>query len=636
MPLQLLQYSPGVVKDITDYSAGKNGPYWIDSDHVRFKNGYPEKIGGWLKDVINGLTPSGSGSDVETKLQGVARRMVFWRSFTDGEDRIIVGTHTHLYIVRDNYLYDITPLRSTSSDLSDPFQTTAESNIIVVTDVDHSASDQDFIVISEAEAVGGFAADILNRSSGFQITLISGSSYSIEMPTPATSTATGGGTSVDIKHLIGNAEGLGSRSATPARGYSIGRWSESTWGTPRAEASTDINLDNSSWNLDLWGEDVLATVRNGAIYQWSPGNLEPVPRATSVLKDANAIAVPPTVRVTSVSFPDRHFVVGGCVPFGISNAPVDNMLIRWSSQENFKSFDPFLPGSTSGDQRLEIGTKIVAITPAREETIISTDEAIYGMNFVGGDFIFSFRLLSADAAASGLNSTISIDGDIYWMGETNFFKYDGIVRKLVCPVQYHVFNRLDKQYIEKVVVGGNKKYKEVTWFYTSNENPDATNTENDSYVTYNYEEKVWTIGTLNRSVWSDSFGFKDVPFAFSPDGYLYNHETGTSADERPMVAYIEGSSRELTSEGNSLYMIDKIIPDANMSNSTNLSVYMSTKKYPNATPIQKGPFNVDRTTEKISTRARGRQISMKFESDGIDDQWTLGVFRVNTVESGLR
>ena len=223
------------------------------------------------------------------------------------------------------------------------------------------------------------------------------------------------------------------------------------------------------------------------------------------------------------------------------------------------------------------------------------------------------------------------------MGETNFFKYDGIVRKLVCPVQYHVFSRLEKRYIEKVVVGGNKKYKEVTWFYTSIPNEDdPLNTENNEYVTYNYEEDVWTIGTLKRSVWSDSFGFKDVPFAFSPDGYLYDHETGTSEDGEPMLAYIDGASRELTSEGDSLYMIDKIIPDATMTPNTNLSIYMSTKKYPNAKVIRKGPFNVTSTTEHVSTRSRGRQIAMRFESTGHDDQWSLGSFRVNVLESGLR
>jgi hypothetical protein len=92
------------------------------------------------------------------------------------------------------------------------------------------------------------------------------------------------------------------------------------------------------------------------------------------------------------------------------------MLVRWSSQEEFTKFAPTYT-NTAGDQRLEIGTKIVAMTAAREETIISTDEAIYGMTFIGGDFVFSFRLLATDSGAAGLNTMLGVDGDVYWMGK---------------------------------------------------------------------------------------------------------------------------------------------------------------------------------------------------------------------------
>ena len=706
MPLQLLKYQPGVVKDISEYAAGKNGPFWIDSDLVRFKNGYPEKIGGWVKEQINALDTAGSITDIETTITGIARRMVFWRAVADGEDRLAVGTHNHLYIVENGALYDITPLRDetnasttttealddseTAIDLTsvtgfktagailigsevitytgistltltgctrgadsttaaahdsgavatqiliDPITTADESTTVTITDTAHGAQTSDWVVLSGAAATGGVAADDLNSMAGYQVTVLTANTYTITVPSAATSTVSaGGGNAVVIKYLVGIAGQLGAQSSDPALGWGVGSWGESTWGTARNASSSDVSLDNSSWSLSLWGEDLIATVRNGAIYYWdtSAGTNN---RAVLVSSVTGAESVPTVARVTTVSFPDRHFIVGGAQAYvagGSGN--VDDMLVRWSTQEDFTKFAPTAT-NTAGDQRLQIGTKIVAMVNAREETIISTDEAIYGMTFVGAPFIFSFRLLATDAGAAGLNTMIGIDGNVFWLGKRNFFQYDGIVKELPCSVQYYVFDRMQTRYIDKVVVGHNKKFKEITWFYVSTDNTAATNPENDSYVTYNYAENAWSVGTMDRTVWNDSFGARDVPFAFDPDGYLYDHETGTSANGAAMNSYIEGSPREITSNGEDLYMVDKVVPDASMTAATNLYVYMNTRKYPNAPETVKGPFTITSSTQKVSTRAKGRQIALKFQSTGTEDEWTLGDFRVNSREDGLR
>jgi hypothetical protein len=633
MPLQLLKYNPGVVKDITEYAAGKNGPYWVDSDLVRFKNGYPEKLGGWQKDVIYGLNPSGNATTAEITIEGIARRMVYWRSSTDGEDRLAIGTHNHLFIYLNGALYDITPLRKTSAGLSNPIATASGSTTVTITDTSHGAETGDWVVLSGTTATGGIAADTLNDYYGYQLTVIDGNSYSIVVPTAATSTVGAGGGTVAIKYLIGNDAGLGAQSAVPALGWGVGGWGQSTWNTARVATTADIALDNSSWNLSLWGEDLIATVRGGAIYYWDT-SAGASSRAVLVSSLAGAESVPTEARVTTVSFPDRHFIAGGCTIY--NGTEVDDMLVRWSSQEEFTKFAPTAT-NTAGDQRLEVGTKIVAMVAAREETIISTDEAVYGMTFVGGDFVFSFRLLATDSGAAGLNTMISIDGDVYWIGKRNFFKYDGIVKEMPCPVQYYVFDRMQKNFIEKTTVGHNKAFKEITWFYVSNDNPNGTvNPEPDSYATYNYAEDAWTVGTMDRTVWSDSFGARKVPFAFDPDGYLYEHETGTSANGAAMNSYIEGSPREISADGETLYMVDQVIPDVTMTPNTTLSLYMNTRKFPNSTETTKGPFTITSSTEKVSTRAKGRQISMKFQSTGLDDDWTLGDFRVNSRQDGLR
>jgi hypothetical protein len=559
--------------------------------------------------------------------------MVYWRSSTDGEDRLAIGTHNHLFIYLNGALYDITPLRKTSAGLSNPIATASGSTTVTITDTSHGAETGDWVVLSGTTATGGIAADTLNDYYGYQLTVIDGNSYSIVVPTAATSTVGAGGGTVAIKYLIGNDAGLGAQSAVPALGWGVGGWGQSTWNTARAATTADIALDNSSWNLSLWGEDLIATVRGGAIYYWDT-SAGASSRAVLVSSLAGAESVPTEARVTTVSFPDRHFIAGGCTIY--NGTEVDDMLVRWSSQEEFTKFAPTAT-NTAGDQRLEVGTKIVAMVAAREETIISTDEAVYGMTFVGGDFVFSFRLLATDSGAAGLNTMISIDGDVYWIGKRNFFKYDGIVKEMPCPVQYYVFDRMQKNFIEKTTVGHNKAFKEITWFYVSNDNPNGTvNPEPDSYVTYNYAEDAWTVGTMDRTVWSDSFGARKVPFAFDPDGYLYEHETGTSANGAAMNSYIEGSPREISADGETLYMVDQVIPDVTMTPNTTLSLYMNTRKFPNSTETTKGPFTITSSTEKVSTRAKGRQISMKFQSTGLDDDWTLGDFRVNSRQDGLR
>ena len=707
MPLQLLKYQPGVVKDISEYAAGKNGPFYIDSNLVRFKNGYAEKLGGWLKDQINALDTSGSITSTATSIEGIARRMVFWRSTTDGEDRIAVGTHNHLLIIENGAVYDITPLRDrtdsattttealddseTAIDLAsvtgfkaagailigtevitytgistltltgctrgadsttaaahdsgavatqiliDPITTADESTTVTITDTAHGAQTSDWVVLSGAAATGGVAADDLNSMAGYQVTVLTANTYTITVPSAATSTVSaGGGNAVVIQYLVGIAGGLGSQSADPALGWGVGSWGESTWGTARSASSSDVSLDNSSWNLSIWSEDLIATVRNASIFYWdtSAGTNN---RAVLVSSIAGAESVPTVARITTVSFPDRHFIVGGSQEYVIGGGTgnVDDMLVRWSTQEDFTKFAPTAT-NTAGDQRLQIGTKIVAMVAAREETLISTDSALYGMTFTGGSFVFSFRLLGTDCGAAGINTMINVDSTVYYMGRRNFFVYDGILKELACPVQYYVFDRMQERYIDKVVVGHNKAFKEITWFYVSNDNTATTNPENDSYVTYNYAENAWTIGTMDRTVWSDSFGARTVPFAFDPDGFLYNHETGTSDNGAAMNSFIEAAPREISAEGETLYMVDQIVPDANMSATTSLDLYMNTRKYPNSTEVIKGPFTITSSTDKVSTRAKGRQIAIKFQSTGTEDQWTLGDFRINSRQDGLR
>jgi len=196
---------------------------------------------------------------------------------------------------------------------------------------------------------------------------------------------------------------------------------------------------------------------------------------------------------------------------------------------------------------------------------------------------------------------------------------------------------MQTDYIDKTVVGHNKAFNEVTWFYVSTSNSAGTsNPEPDSYVTFNYQDLAWSIGSLNRTIWSDAFGVRDVPFAFDEDGILYDHETGTSDNGSAMNSFVESSAMEISQGGDNLYMMDKIIPDLTATDDTSLSLTLKTRKYPNSSDITKGAFTVTNSTTKVSTRAKARQMAMKIESTGTQDKWQLGDFRINTRQDGLR
>ena len=703
MPLTLVQMKPGIVKDVTPYAAGKAGPYWIDGNNVRFRNGYATKIGGWQNDVIYG-TDSSNAADYDTAiaLQGAPREINFWRGL-DGVDRMAVGTHSHLYIIRDQAAYDITPLRDTSAQtgaldealddsetsidlvsvtgfptagaiiveseiitytgissstltgctrgansttaathadttavtrvLINPVTTVNDSTTITITDNAHGAKDTDFVVISGAAATGGVSADNLNRTAGYQITYVDANSYTIQSPTAATSGVTGGGLVVVLSYLVGLADGLGSQTAAAAFGWGSGGWGESTWGTPRSESIDGVVVEQSQWSLSLWGEDLIATVRGNNIYYWdTSGGVSN--RAGLVSSESGASAVPVVNRISIVSFPDRHLVSGGAAAFGDDNNTIDPMLVRWSDQENFVDWTPAVT-NTSGDQRLEVGTKIVAMIPTRQEIFISTDEAVYGMAFIGPPFTFSFQLLGTNCGTVGINTMINVDGKVYWMGKSDFFIYEGAVREIPCPVKYFVTDRINKDEFDKCFAAHNKEFNEVTWFYVSSDNTATDgNPEPDSYVTYNYADNAWSIGAMSRTCWFDSFGFRKVPFSFSSDGYLYNQETGDDADGSALSAHAETSPMEISVTGQSLMLVDKIIPDLTISGSLSCTVYA--KKYPNGTATTKGPFTISSDTTKISMRSRGRQMSLKLESTAVGDSWSLGEFRVNLREDGSR
>ena len=614
MPLTGIDIKPGIVKDIPEYTAGAVGPYWVDGDKVRFENGLPSKIGGWEQETTTPTTITSS----TTLSAGECRAMVNWRSL-NGTDYVALGTEKQLLILLDGQFYDITPLRATSSLGANPLTTADGSTTVTVTDSSHGCLSGEIVSFSNASTFNNVTIDgpyeIINVTSV--------NAYEITATTTANATGAGGGSSITAKYLIGKSEGMNNATASTALGYGTGPWGESTWGTARSGSA--VTLELTIWSLNLWGEDLIATVGNHYTYYWdSSGG---VGSRASVVSNA-----PQTSRFTTLSFPDRHVVSMGSYDSGASAQ--DPMLVAWSDQGDYNNWT-VSTSTTAGNQRLQEGTKIMAAVGTREEIFIGTDEAMYGMAFVGPPFTFAFRLLGTGCGPISLRSMVNESGTVYWMSRKNFFSFDGQVKELACPMQFHIFDTLNSQQTQKIFGALNREFKEIMWFYVSN---DSSGEEPDKYVMYNYEENVWSLGSMSRTTWNDAFGVRTVPYAADPDGKLYNQETGTDDDGSAMTSYIESSPMELnladSPDGTNLFMVDRIIPDATVTGS--LSVTLKSAKYPNGTEISKGPFTISSNTTKISCRAKGRQMKFYFSSSATGDTWSLGRFRVNLRGDGLR
>lgn len=616
MPLQTLNIKPGIVTDVDEYTAAKVGPYWVDSDKIRFVNGLPQKIGGWSKDTA---TPSVATSSTNLSA-GKVRALRNWR-LVDGTDVTALGSERQLLILLGGNYYDITPLRTTAATLgSNPITTSSGSTTVTVTHTSHGADTGEIVSFSGAAAVNG-----VTLSGAYELTKVDNNSYTVVDSVTASGSGSGGGSSVVASYLIGSTEGMLEPTAALALGWGTGTWGGSTWGTARSSSS--VTLELSQWSFDLWGEDLVATVHNYGTYVWDASS--GVTTRATLINEAEITST----RFTTVSFPDRHLVAHGT--YDTSASAQDNMLVRWSDQEDYSEFTPSTT-NTAGNQRLQVGTKIMAAVPTREATFIGTDEAMYEMQFVGAPFIFSFRLLGTGCGPISQNAMVNESGVVYWMGRSNFFVYDGQIKELPCPIQYFIFDDLNQQQQQKIFGSMNRKFQEIIWFYCSN---DATDDEPDKYVTYNFETGVWTIGSMQRTAWHDQFGVRLVPYAIDKSGYLYNQETGTDADGSAMTSYIESSAIEFdvqqAPDGTNLYMIDKFVPAGTITGSLDLTV--KSKKYPqDASEVSKGPFTISPTTTKVSLRAKGRQMKVRFSSSSTGDNWELGTFRFNLRPDGQR
>ena len=614
MPLQKLQLKPGVDRENTRYAAEGS---WYETDKVRFRRGMPQKIGGWVR--LSAAT-----------FLGVCRSMLNW-STLQRQNLVSVGTNLKYYIERGGAYFDVTPIRATAT-LTNPFTTTSGSATVLVTDTAHGALQNDFVTFSGASAVGG-----LTLNGEFQISLISENTYNITSATNASSSATGGGT-VTATYEINT----GSEIAVPFTGWSAGSWGSSGWGNSGTTLSP-IRL----WSQANFGEDLFFTYRGGELFYWDASN-ELTTRAVYVSSLGGASDVPTIVNKAFVSDIFRFAFCFGANDLGLS--ALDPMLIRWSDQEDVANWTPAATNQ-AGSLRLSRGSEIITALQARQEILVWTDTAVYGLQYLGAPEVWGAQLLGDNITIASTNAAVYSGNIAYWMGTDKFYSYDGTVKTLPCSVRSYVFNDFNTSQYAQVVGGTNERFDEIWWFYCS-----AGVTQNDRYVVYNYLQEIWYYGTLSRSAWIDA-DLRENPMAATYSNNLVNHEVGYDNQEgataSAITATITSSEFDLD-DGDRFMFINRMLPDVTFDGSTVsapaatmtlLPMQNSGSGYNN--PLSEGGTNtstvtrsatvpIEKFTGQVFVRVRGRQMAFTMESTEIGVAWKLGIPRLDMRPDGRR
>ena len=606
MPLRKVTLRPGINRENTRYTT--EGGYY-ESDKVRFRQGTPEKIGGWTRISANTFI-------------GVCRSL--WNWVTLGAQNLIgVGTHVKFYIQNGGAYYDVTPIRATST-LTNPFTTVNLSTTVTVADAAGGYDLGDYVTFYGGTAVGGLT--ILGE---YEITSTGTNNYTITAASAATSSTTGGGTVYAVYQI-----NIGPPYEVPLTGWGSGTWSSGVWGTS-ANSTQPMRL----WNQNNFGQDLLCGPSTGPLYLWSANigyvgtgitltlatpcvgtstinlpdktaitlqttgalptglvvgtiyytryvssttfNLSATPTGALIdtsgsqsgdhtisprmiaLTELNgASSVPLTQNYFIISDASRFVICFGTNDFGSTVS--DPMLIRWSDQESYLEWAPSITNQ-AGSIRLSHGSEIITALQSRQEIVVWTDSTIYSLQYLGPPYVWGTQLIADNISIISSTAAALGSGITYWMGIDKFYRYDGRVQTLRCDVRQYIFSDINQQQADQIFASTSEGFNEVWWFYCS-ENSFTV----DRYVIYNYSEDIWMYGNLARTAWLDS-GLRDYPIAATYANNLVDHESGVDDNTTGTPVAIEASitsSQFDIGDGHNMAFAWRMLPDLTFRGST--------------------------------------------------------------------
>lgn len=648
----MLKFKPGVNREGTTL-ANEGG--WFESDKVRFRSGYPEKIGGWQKDSG---TVSATLAPPEGSYWGVARSLYNWINLS-GSNLLGVGTNLKYYIQNTvgGFFNDITPIRLVSPAGDTTFSATSGSNVITVTDAGHNCIAGDFVTFSGAVSLGGNITAAVLNSEHQVASYISSTQYTIVVSATANSSDSGdGGAAVVASYQING----GSDIYTIGVGWGAGGWSGVTsgyadtgWGAGAA-AGLGLGIQLRTWSQSNYGQDLIINPRGGALYYWA-NNANPTifDRAGLLSPDSSGIYetdedCPEVCNFVLVSDASRFVLAFGVNDYGSSVQ--DPMLVRWSDQENYAVWSPAATNQ-AGSYRLSTGSEIICAQQTRQEVLVWTDAAVYSMQYQGPPFVWGFQPLASNTSIMSPNAAVTVQDVTYWMGIDKFYVYNGRVQTLPCELRQYVFDDINLTQQFQIHAGINDAFSEVWWFYCS-----ANSNTIDKYVVYNYLENNWYYGTMARTAWIDT-PLREVPTAAGYGGQILYHETGNDDGSvnppAPINAFIQSSDFDI-GEGHNFGFVWRIIPDLTFDGSTTPAPSVDFSVRPRQFPgsnygatnnpavtsannynVQR-VYNVQQFTPQVNVRLRGRQMAFKVSSTELGVAWQLGAPRIDIRPDGKK
>jgi hypothetical protein len=644
--LQKIQFKPGFNKQATE--TGAEGQ-WVDGDNVRFRYGQPEKIGGWQQLV-------------DETLAGPVRDQHTWTDL-NGRKYAALGTSKVLIIYYEGGFYDITPINADQTGCT--FDSTTTDDEVTVNLTSHGLSAGDYFKFKSVTLPGGGVTGYTTAdftTNVFEVIATpTGNTFTITMP----SNESGTGMSAQGSATLNSYITIGPVFQTPAYGWGTDTWSAGAWG--EESSTTNVTLDPGSWSLDNYGQLLVATVRNGATYTWNPST------AGALDIRATVVANAPTVSLMSlVSDRDRHlFLMGTETTIG-SPSTQNKMFIRFSNQEDINVWNPTAT-NTAGTFLLDQGNEIITAVQGKDYVLVLTDQAAYQIQFVGPPFTFSIRQVGSNCGCLGQHAAVFAQGAVFWMGfGGGFFMYDGTVKQLPSLVEDFVFttqgDALGINYNANQIAYGyhNSLYNEVGWYYAA-----SGSQQINRNVVFNFLEQTWTTGSLARTSYNDAHTYA-LPYAtqftvntvpsfptingatntFGSSKY-WAHETGVNEVDAngvstAITSYIQSGDYDLdvqqgmAGDGENIMRVSRFIPDfKNLSGNAKITMFF--RNYPNQAeqsdsngPLITGPFTCNSTTTFVSTRVRGRQVSLKIENDAVNQSWRYGTLRLDIQAGGRR
>ena len=622
-----IMFRPGVNREQTQYASETVGTVspnfsivgsWYKSQNVRFRQGFPEKIGGWVP--ISGST-----------YLGVCRSLFNWSSLA-GVTLIGVGTNLKFYIARGGGFYDITPVRQIST-LTNPFTTVNLSTTVKVTDTANGVTAGDFVTFSGASTFNG-----VNMNGQFQVTgIVDVNNYTVTATTAANNSGAGGGT-VTATYQIN----VGPAIEIPVTGWGAGTWGFGSWGT-----GSNIYVSLRLWSQSNFGQDLIFCPRGGGIYYWAYNANISAP-AVNISTLSGASDVPTIANFVFVSDASRFVFAFGTNPLGGSTQ--DPMLVRWSDQESVTMWTPAATNQ-AGDIRLSRGSQIISCVQNRQEIVVFTDTSVYSFQYVGTPGVWGSNIIGDNISIMSQNSAILAAGVTYWMGIDKFYKYSGTVTTLRCDLREYIFANINQAQSQQIFSGTVEGFNEVWWFYCS-----GTSTTIDSYVVYNYQDDIWYYGQMARTAWVDSTTLT-YPVSASYANTLVYQENGLddniSGTANAMDSYIQSSEFDLQF-GSKFAFVNRILPDVTFRKSTASSPQVTMTLIPMQnsgsgynSPQATGGSNVatitrtatapiEQFTGQVFIRLRGRQLIFQIEGNQLGLQWQLGTPRIEIKSDGKR